>query len=359
MGKENLILLDFTKNLMTWYDQNGRKSLPWVGIKDPYKIWISEVILQQTRVLQGIQYYNRFINSYPDVSSLAIADEGHVLKLWEGLGYYSRGRNLLKTAIIVKEKYDGLFPHNYDEIIKLPGIGPYTAAAILSFAYEKPYPVLDGNVYRVISRITGDFFPIDHSRSRIYYLKKVSMALGKYKASKFNQAIMDFGAIQCTPKLPTCEDCIMSNICIARNESVVEKLPVKSKSLIKKHRYLNFIWLVDENLGSWIERRIQGDIWEGLYQPFFVETEEAIQNLSIVEEALAVKYGIGIDNITSQLVLKHTLTHQVLNIQIFLSSIGRNTKKHPANRSMIYCGRENITKYAFPKPLMDFVKKNF
>lgn len=356
MGSENFILTTFAKNLMSWYEQHGRLSLPWVGIKDPYKIWISEVILQQTRVQQGIHYYNRFVERYPDVLSLANAAEEDVLKLWEGLGYYSRGRNLLKTAIIVKDQYKGVFPDTYEEIIKLPGIGPYTAAAILSFAFEKTYPVLDGNVFRVISRITGDFFPIDHSSSRQHYLNKVILALDNLKASTFNQAIMDFGATQCTPKLAVCDDCIMSTICIAQRDTLVNKLPIKSKSLVKKERYLNFIWLFDQYGGSWVEKRVAGDIWAGLFQPFEVETVQAVSEHSKLEEALYIKYGIRIEPIIVHKEMKHILTHQILYINIFSCKVIKENTK--INGSMVYCDKENISKYAFPKPLMDFIKKN-
>lgn len=353
---ENLLLSEFTKNLVRWYDQHGR-SLPWVGEKDPYKIWLSEVILQQTRVQQGLDYYYRFITHYPTVLSLAAADEDHVLKLWEGLGYYSRGRNLLKTAKIIVGKYDGRFPEDYSDIIKLPGIGPYTAAAILSFAFEKPYPVIDGNVYRVISRITGDFFPIDHSNSRLHYLEKVTKALGSNKASLFNQAIMDFGAVQCVPKSPQCPDCPMTQICVANKESLVEKLPVKSKTIQKKYRFLNFIWMEDHVGGYWIERRNQGDIWEGLYQPFYLEFDYKIEDYSLIEKGLMKKYELSADRIQLRRVLRHNLTHQILDIQIFTGGFKNNFV--PSNPEIIYCEREKLSNYAFPKPLMDNIRKNF
>ena len=181
--------------------------MPWKGTKDPYKIWLSEIILQQTRVVQGIKYYNTFVSTYPTIEHLAKASEDEILSLWKGLGYYSRARNLKKAAIEVVTKFGGIFPRNYDEVLSLPGIGPYTASAICSFAYNSPYSVVDGNVYRVLSRVLGITIPIDQSDGKKYFTQKAQEYLDLNNPGRYNQSIMDFGALQCLPQSPKCTSC--------------------------------------------------------------------------------------------------------------------------------------------------------
>jgi len=197
----------FSNQIISWYKKNWRR-LPWRNTKDPYKIWISEIILQQTRVDQGLAYYNRFLEVFPTIQKLAEAKENQVLKLWQGLGYYSRARNLHATAKYIAKKRNGGFPTTYQDILKLKGVGTYTAAAISSFCYELPYPVLDGNVYRVVSRIFGIYTPIDSSSAKKLFTGKLSVLIDKDQPGLFNQAIMEFGALQCIPGIPDCGNCI-------------------------------------------------------------------------------------------------------------------------------------------------------
>ena len=249
--------------LIDWYKKNKRE-LPWRNTSDPYKIWLSEIILQQTRVQQGLPYFERFIHHYPTIKDLASADEQDILLLWQGLGYYSRARNMHQTAKIIVEKYHGNFPDNYAEIITLKGIGEYTAAAIASFAFGLAYPVLDGNVYRVVSRLFGIEKPIDISLGKKEVTEALDLVFNHENPGLFNQAIMEFGAIHCTPKKPKCSTCIFINKCEAHRINKVENIPFKkgkTKVLRISHTYLCLIF----KKNTFIQKRTEG-IWQNLYQ---------------------------------------------------------------------------------------------
>ena len=234
--------LFFTKKLLEWYAQNDRP-MPWKGIKNPYFIWLSEVILQQTRVEQGLPYYLKFIKKYPTINSLAKAPEDEILKLWEGLGYYSRARNLHAAAKEIVVNYNGIFPTTYEEILKLKGVGEYTASAIASFAYDLPRAVIDGNVYRVLTRFFGIHTPVDTSKGKKKIRLLADCLLETQKPALYNQAIMDFGAIQCTPKTPECSVCTLKNACTGYGLKKVNTYPVKSKKIKKRKRHFYYLVL--------------------------------------------------------------------------------------------------------------------
>ena len=234
--------------LMKWHRLHNSRQMPWKGEKDPYKIWLSEIILQQTRVEQGLAYYNRFIQHYPTIQQLAAAPDQEVLKLWEGLGYYSRCRNLLLTARLIVKEYKGLFPRDYETLLSLKGVGPYTAAAIASFAYNQPYAVVDGNVLRVLSRFFGLDTAIDTMPGKKQFTGLADEVLDKQYPALFNQAIMDFGATVCKPMAPACIDCPARKDCAAFLTGNVNRLPVKEKTLQRKHRW--FYYFIFEHRGN-------------------------------------------------------------------------------------------------------------
>ncbi|NJB87053.1 A/G-specific adenine glycosylase [Lewinella marina] len=255
----------FRRGLTDWY-RPDRRPMPWKGDRSPYRIWLSEIILQQTRVAQGLPYFERFVAAYPTVGDLAAAPDAEVMKLWEGLGYYSRARNLLKAARVVANEHHGRFPDTYDGLLALPGVGPYTAAAIASFAFDRPVAVLDGNVFRILARYAGDATPIDTGPGRKHFQQLVDAALGTAPAAAFNQAIMDFGALVCTPRAADCPRCPLADHCRARAEGWVYELPVKGKKAERRDRYFHYLVVTDAAGRFLIHRREDRDIWRQLYQ---------------------------------------------------------------------------------------------
>ena len=260
----------FREGLLGWY-RPSRRPMPWKEHPDPYNVWLSEIILQQTRVEQGRAYYERFAATYPAVEDLAAAEDDAVMKLWEGLGYYSRARNLLKAARMVVAEHGGKFPDTYPELLKLPGVGPYTAAAIASFAFNRQVPVLDGNVYRVLSRFSGNATPIDTTTGKKTFGDLSFRALGDASAKVYNQAIMDFGALVCTPRRADCATCPVAKNCVALKTDTVYALPVKSKKLKKRDRFFHYLVVRDHSDRIVLTRRGEGDIWQALYQYPLVE----------------------------------------------------------------------------------------
>ncbi|NJC27899.1 A/G-specific adenine glycosylase [Neolewinella antarctica] len=261
----------FRENLLGWY-RPERRPMPWKEHNDPYNIWLSEIILQQTRVEQGTAYYERFAATYPTVRDLARAPDDEVMKLWEGLGYYSRARNLLKAARMVVDQYDGDFPDTYVGLLKLPGVGPYTAAAIASFAFDRQVAVLDGNVYRVLSRYAGVATPTDSTAGKHQFSELATLALGEAPAARFNQAIMDFGALVCTPRKAACKVCPLAKACVALAENRVYDLPVKEKKLKRRDRHFHYLVIKDDSERTIIQQRSEKDIWQDLYQFPLLET---------------------------------------------------------------------------------------
>ena len=305
-----------TAKLLDWYRQNKR-DLPWRNINDPYKIWLSEIILQQTQVVQGLPYYQKFINAYPDVNSLAAASEQEVLNLWQGLGYYSRARNLHYTAKDIVNNSQGVFPKSYKELLKLKGVGDYTAAAIASFCYNEPVAVLDGNVYRVLSRFFGIDTPINTTEGKKLFKNLAQQNLDTLQPALYNQAIMEFGALQCTPAQPKCDICPLANDCIAYQTGQIAKLPVKLSKLKIKKRYLHY-FLVEWEGQIILEKREGKGIWQNLYQLPLIETTGKKRFSSEKLSEFYQKYRILPEN-QPVLVEKtvHKLTHQHLQISFW------------------------------------------
>ena len=304
----------FSKTLLDWFEENQR-CLPWRGETDPYRIWVSEIILQQTRVNQGWDYYLRFVKRFPDVKSLAEAPLKDILHVWQGLGYYSRARNMHTAAQQIMQDHQGIFPRKYLKIRKLKGIGNYTAAAIASIAFKLPYPAVDGNVLRVITRIFGIYDDISQQKTVQNISQLCQELMDNKNPGNFNQALMEFGAIQCTPKNPKCEICPFANNCIAFQKEHQSVLPIKSsKTKIKERVFHYFIFLKDNK--TIIEQRTENDIWKNLYQFPLIETE--IQCDISVETQCIASLQLGKFQPVFLKEIKHKLTHQHLNILFYV-----------------------------------------
>jgi len=308
--------MNFSHSLLQWYVLNKR-DLPWRKTTNPYYIWLSEIILQQTRVEQGLPYYLKFVKAFPKVQDLALADEDKVLKLWQGLGYYSRARNLHFSAKFILENHNGKFPNNYEEILNLKGVGFYTAAAISSFSFQLPYAVVDGNVIRVLSRVFGIVTPFDTTVGKKQFQLLAQELLDKSNPSEYNQAIMEFGALQCIPKSPKCESCPFNNECVAFNTNEVLNLPIKSKKIKVKDRYLNFL-VVNQKQQILLGKRNNG-IWQGLYEFPFLEFKNNISEAEIIKstEWLGVfrKSKPKILSISKEYI--HKLSHQKIHAKFW------------------------------------------
>ena len=265
---------DFSPLIITWYNQNKR-DLPWRNSQDPYLIWLSEIILQQTRVAQGLPYYVKFVRAYPTLAVLAAAEEEEVLRLWQGLGYYSRARNMLKCARLLTKAYNGAFPASFEELKKLPGVGPYTAAAIASLAFGIAVPSIDGNVYRVLARIFGLEADITGARAFREFYQLAADLMDEAQPGVFNQAVMDFGAGICSPKNPGCAGCIFQNRCVANSQGKQQMLPVKLGKVKKRTRHFNYVVIKAGNQLA-LRRRPGGDIWQGLYEFHLIEADTLI-----------------------------------------------------------------------------------
>ena len=273
---------EFSELLLSWYASHKRE-LPWRGIKNPYYVWLSEVILQQTRIVQGLPYYLSFVENFPTIKDLAEAPEEKVLKLWQGLGYYSRAKNLHLAAKYILDELGGNFPTTYQEIIKLKGVGDYTASTIASICFDEPKASVDGNVYRVLSRIFGIEIPINTTQG-VKYFKELALALlDKKRAGEYNQALMDFGAIQCKPQAPNCQECIMNTKCLAYTENKVTILPIKLPKIKIKQRYFHYCILIDSDNQTIINKRTEKDIWQGLYEFPLLEFKKAIDDKQVME----------------------------------------------------------------------------
>jgi A/G-specific adenine glycosylase len=346
----------FVQNILKYY-QKHKRNLPWRNIQDPYKIWISEVILQQTQVKQGLDYYLRFIEKFPDVKTLANANEDKVLKVWQGLGYYSRARNLHFAAKQIVSNFNGKFPNKYEDILSLKGVGEYTASAIASFAYNLPYAVLDGNVYRVLSRYFGIDIPIDSSEGKRYFSTFAQKILDKKNPSEYNQAIMEFGATFCKPVQPYCNNCLLNRYCSAYLENNVNLLPVKSKKIIKNNRHLNYLVFLIDNKYTLIHKRNNNDIWKGLYEFYLVESNKTFSKNKII--TLLKEKDISFQSISDYPVMKHILTHQNLSIKFFViqnvSFNGIHQLEKPMNKILL----SEIHQYPFPIVIQNFIKENF
>ena len=338
---------DFTKKLMKWNQVSNTRAMPWKGEKDPYKIWLSEIILQQTRVEQGLGYYERFVKAFPTVQQLAKAPQQKVFKLWEGLGYYTRCKNLIATAAFISKEKKGKFPNDYESILSLKGVGPYTAAAIASFAFNLPYAVIDGNVFRVLSRYFGVSTPIDTPAGKKLYIQLAQDLLDKETPGLYNQAIMDLGAVICKPKQPLCKICPQKNNCRALKHSIIQYLPVKEKQLKKTNRWL-YYFIVEIKGSVLVRKRTTRDIWENLYEFVLYESDKLLapgkKVLNQILKKLLGSHAVTIKNISP--VFRQQLTHQSIAGQ-FIELQMDNRPASLNNYELIK--KTAIKKYPFPK----------
>ena len=320
--------MNFNQTLTHWYSDNKR-SLPWRKTKDPYFIWLSEIILQQTRVDQGLPYYESFVASFPTVFELANATEEHVLKLWQGLGYYSRARNLHFTAKHIVSEFNGEFPNTYNELIKLKGVGDYTASAIASICFNEPTAVVDGNVYRVLARYFGIDTPINSTKGVKEFKALAQNILPKQLVGDYNQAIMEFGARQCKPANPNCDVCPLNNSCLSLAKGRVNKLPVKLKKTKITKKYFNFLVFVSNDEKTILEQRTKNGIWKNLYQFPLIETTKSISintlktNKSFKQILNSSKAKITLYNVDE---IIHKLSHQHLYTKFWIVEVDQLPK---------------------------------
>lgn len=343
----------FVNALLLWNKMQNQRQMPWKGEKDPYKIWLSEIILQQTRVEQGLKYYEHFIAAFPTIQHLANAPEQQVFKLWEGLGYYSRCKNLIASAkSIVKEK-NGLFPSDYESILALKGVGHYTAAAIASFAYNQPYAVLDGNVYRVLSRIFDIEIPIDSTGGKKLFAALAQELLPKDKAGEYNQAIMDFGATICKPA-PECAQCFFQKHCSAFLQGKQQLLPVKEKKTLVKKRWFTYLVLTKDDKVA-IRQRATKDIWQNMFEFLLFETEKKTSSKNIL---MQFQKSFGLRETAYKVLetsqpFEQRLSHQHLYFHFIKAEVYQ-----PAVQNMFWVSPEELKQYPFPRSLQQYIQKH-
>ncbi|WP_420551919.1 A/G-specific adenine glycosylase [Tenacibaculum aiptasiae] len=313
-----------SKQLIYWYLQNKR-DLPWRKTKDPYKVWLSEIMLQQTRVAQGLPYFLKFTEAFPTVFDLAKSDESTVLKLWQGLGYYSRARNLHFTSKYISDELKGVFPNNYKELLKLKGVGDYTASAIASICYDEPVAVVDGNVYRVLSRFFGISTPINSTKGIKEFKELAGTLIDVNQPGTYNQAIMDFGALHCKPQNPLCDECPVSESCVAFGKKLVKELPVKEKKIKVKKRYFNYLVVVTDDNKTLFNERIGKGIWQGLYEFPLLEAKMSISEEELIEHKQFLE--LFSDKTTMSLFNKEDIVHKLSHQHLFTKFWIVKTKK--------------------------------
>lgn len=337
--------------LQLWYAKNKRL-LPWRGITEPYLVWLSEIILQQTRVNQGLEYYLHFAEKYPTVQDLANASEEQILKSWQGLGYYSRARNLHFTAKYVTNNLNGKFPESYEELIKLKGIGEYTAAAIASFSFNKAHAVVDGNVFRVLARYYNISTPINSTEGKKYFTKLANELIDKENPGNHNQAIMEFGSLQCKPANPSCNACPLNESCVAFKEQTVDKLPIKEKKIKKRTRYLDYFYVLD-NQNTYINKRTEKGIWQNLYDFPCIESIKETDEKNIIDsEEWQNLFGNNTVINTISTPIKHLLSHQTIYARFWeiktSAFLSNNYTKIPI---------KDINKYPLPRLIDSYINK--
>lgn len=344
----------FTESLMQWHERDNDRELPWKSEKDPYKIWLSEIILQQTRALQGLPYYLKFTEAFPTIKDMAACADEQAFRLWQGLGYYNRCKNMLATARFIASERDGQFPDSYEDILQLKGIGPYTAAAIASFAFGLPHAVVDGNVYRVLARYFGIETAFDTTEGKKLFAHKAQLLLDASDSAGYNQAIMDLGATVCTPQTPKCSECPLQRNCTAYRENTLTLLPVKSKKTVVNTRFFHYLLLQTED-HIWIRKRTGKDIWQNLHEPFLLEHPEALNTSSlqllITEKGLPFTTG----NITYEGSLKQRLTHLLVETRFF--GIKMKTPIKLPDNDGSWVPVQDLKNIAFPKTLVSFFEK--
>jgi A/G-specific adenine glycosylase len=339
--------MNFTKILAKWYEKNKR-DLPWRRTKDPYRIWVSEIILQQTRIEQGWDYYLRFLEKFPDLRALSVAEEEEVLKLWQGLGYYSRARNMHTAAKEIMNMYQGKFPKTYEEIRKLKGIGDYTAAAISSIAFGMPTPVVDGNVLRLFSRFFGIQEPVDTQKGKTAVLEKAKVLISPEHPGDFNQAIMEFGALQCKP-VPDCKPCPLKQGCVAFQQNRITEFPVKSKKQGQRKRYFHYLFITTgkgKNRSVFLKKRTGNDIWKNLFDFPLIETEKSVSHkkLILLKEWNNLFSGMKLTLLKESKIYRHNLTHQIIIAKFY------NLEISPGARlPFLKVGFTDVEKYPVPR----------
>ena len=344
--------MQVSDKIVDYYNKNKRK-LPWRISKDPYKIWISEIMLQQTRVDQAHDYFTRFITLFPDVQTLASADEDTVLKLWQGLGYYSRARNMHYTAKFIVQNLNGKFPGNFTDLKQLKGIGEYTAAAIASIAFNEKVAAIDGNVYRVLARIFNEHSTIDTAQGKKRFKELANSLIANHPPGDFNQAMMEFGAMVCKPAKPLCEQCPVLDQCEAFRKNTVNSLPVKKSISKVKNRYFHYLILID-NEKTYLQKRKDKDIWKGLYEFPLIETKQEITFEKLFQTKKFIEIAgndFHIHHISDE--IKHRLSHQLLHIR-FYAIATKNTGK---NHEWISIPLQELKKFPFPKVIDDYIVK--
>lgn len=347
---------EFARVILQWFEVH-RRSLPWRDTKDPYRIWLSEVILQQTRVAQGLKYYNNITEAFPTIDDLAKAKESRVLRLWQGLGYYSRARNLHRCAQVVSKTMGGRFPDRYEDLIKLPGVGPYTAAAIASIAFGERVAVVDGNVYRVLARIFGLDADILSPAGKKIFQEKASSLISLSRPGDFNQAVMELGALQCVPRNPDCGACPFGSVCVARRSETVDLLPVKSRKPVARKRFLNYIVFSTGGKVA-LQERSSRDIWQGLYDFHVVETPSPASTHQLVtrDKLLA---SINSKRITRCGEIRHQLTHQLLHITFHQVPVAKKnlTIFQKVNPALSFYSLKQATRLPKPVPIREMLDR--
>ncbi|WP_419212890.1 A/G-specific adenine glycosylase [Maribacter sp. X9] len=345
--------MSFSGKILKWYRQNKR-SLPWRETVDPYKIWLSEIILQQTRVAQGTPYYLKFVEAFPSVGNMADAEEEEILKLWQGLGYYSRARNLHATSKIVVNDFNGVFPDNYNDLLKLKGVGDYTASAIASICFNEAHAVVDGNVYRVLARYFGIDTPIN-STAGIKYFKALAQKVMDIKQIRdYNQGIMEFGAIQCTPKNPNCLQCPLNESCVALQKGIIDQLPVKINKTKVRSRYFNYLVPIymdgEGNKFTYIQKRSGKGIWQNLWEFPLLESKAILDGDAILSSHKEVLGGVDAIELSAynEKPIIHKLSHQTLYTNFWILK----TKEEIPFQIPF----ENLIQYPVPVLIADFIK---
>ncbi len=348
--------MKFSEEIIEWY-QKHKRELPWRNTNDPYIIWLSEIIMQQTRVEQGMPYFNRFAEKYPTVEHFASATEEEILKLWQGLGYYSRGRNMHQTSQVVMEEHSGYFPKNYDSLIRLKGIGEYTAAAISSFSSNEAKAVVDGNVFRLLSRYFGIDTPINTGKGKKLFTDLANELMDQTRAGIFNQAIMEFGSLQCKPKNPDCPACPLQTACEARLKNRINELPVKIKSQKIKERYFNYILAIKDDQ-ILVNKRRSGDIWENMIDLPLFETVNRTEVPELIQtESFFKAFGKEVQVRSVYKPIKHILSHQHLNTKFI--EIDHFTEDFLSDQSWFYVNRDELEKLPQPKLIFQFFENFF
>ncbi len=345
--------MNFSNTLIRWYLENKR-DLPWRNTNNPYLIWLSEIMLQQTRVAQGTPYFLSFTTNFPTVFDLATASEERVLKLWQGLGYYSRARNLHKTAQYISTELSGKFPDNYNDLLKLKGVGEYTAAAIASFSYNEIVPVVDGNVFRVLSRYFDVETDIASPSAKKKFAALAFELMPKANPALFNQAIMEFGALQCVPKNPNCDCCIFNESCIALQKKKVNQLPFKRKKIKIRNRFFNYLVVFDDNENTIIQKRTAKGIWHNLYEFPLIETEK-VENFDCITAQIQNEFFtnnevMSVEECNEKSII-HKLSHQHLYVKFWKVRV-KGTIENGVNL-------DTLKTFPFPIVIHNFIEKDF